>query len=125
MSERPDIEQIKSELAEKIVQLLGELSLTDATISERFGIAEAEMTRIRRANVGDISIDRLVAILNDLDQHVMVCVVPAPKTTADTRPIWERIAEITASVPPEEWEKLPTDLAANHDHYLYGAPKRD
>ncbi len=125
MNERPDIEQIKSELAEKIVQLLGELSLTDATISERFGIAEAEMTRIRRADVGDISIDRLVAILNDLDQHVMVCVVPAPKTAADTRPIWERIAEITASVPPEEWEKLPTDLAANHDHYLYGAPKRD
>ncbi|MBI4702775.1 MAG: hypothetical protein HY744_16775 [Deltaproteobacteria bacterium] len=39
------------------------------------------------------------------------------------RPIWEVIAEIGASVPDEEWEKVPRDLAENHDHYLYGAPK--
>ena len=125
MNERPDIERIKSELAERVVRLLGELSLTDGAVRERFGIAEVEMTRIRHAEAREVSIDRLIAILNDLDQQVTVCIVPAPKVTADTRPIWEKIAEITARVPPEEWEKLPTDLAANHDHYLYGSPKRD
>ena len=40
------------------------------------------------------------------------------------KPIWERIQDITADVPDEEWEKLPTDLAEQHDHYIYGTPKR-
>lgn len=39
-------------------------------------------------------------------------------------PIWEVIAALGRSVPPEELERLPTDLARNVDHYLYGAPKR-
>jgi hypothetical protein len=41
----------------------------------------------------------------------------------DARPIWEIVAEIGAAVPEEEWAKVPTDLAKNLDHYLYGAPK--
>lgn len=40
------------------------------------------------------------------------------------RPIWERIAEMAADVPPEELAKLPADGASQHDHYIYGAPKR-
>ena len=47
---------------------------------------------------------------------------PAP-ASAD-KPVWERILERTADIPEEEWEKLPTDLAVQHDHYLYGTPKR-
>jgi len=35
-------------------------------------------------------------------------------------PIWQQIVEIGASVPEEEWAKLPRDLAENLDHYLYG-----
>lgn len=35
-------------------------------------------------------------------------------------PVWQQIVEIGASIPAEEWEKLPTDLAQNLDHYLYG-----
>ncbi len=40
------------------------------------------------------------------------------------RPIWEVITEISEEIPIEEWEKLPSDGSVNHDHYLYGAPKR-
>ena len=40
------------------------------------------------------------------------------------RPSWERIAERVADVPPEELAKLPTDGASQHDHYIYGTPKR-
>lgn len=40
------------------------------------------------------------------------------KTEPDKRPIWERIAAISASVPAEVWATLPTDLAENHDRYL-------
>jgi len=32
-------------------------------------------------------------------------------------PIWELAAQISAEVPDEEWEKLPTDLARNFDYY--------
>lgn len=33
--------------------------------------------------------------------------------------------ELTADVPDSEWDKVPTDLVRNLDHYLYGAPKED
>ena len=38
-------------------------------------------------------------------------------------PIWKIAVEIGASVPEEEWAKIPTDVSKNIDHYLYGAPK--
>jgi antitoxin component of MazEF toxin-antitoxin module len=40
-------------------------------------------------------------------------------------PFWERIAALTADAPPEELDKVPTDGAAQLDHYLYGHPKRE
>jgi len=43
----------------------------------------------------------------------------------DSRPIWEVIAEIAREIPEEELSKLPTDLASNIDHYLYGAPRSE
>ena len=40
------------------------------------------------------------------------------------KPIWEKILELTADIPDEVWEKIPTDSAEQHDHYIYGTPKR-
>jgi Arc/MetJ-type ribon-helix-helix transcriptional regulator len=40
------------------------------------------------------------------------------------KPIWEVIEEENRSIPPEVWDALPTDLAEQHDHYIYGTPKR-
>jgi hypothetical protein len=34
------------------------------------------------------------------------------------------VERLHRDVPPEEWEKLPTDLSEQHDHYIYGTPKR-
>lgn len=34
------------------------------------------------------------------------------------------VDELRATVPAEEWDKVPADLAENLDHYLYGSPKR-
>lgn len=42
------------------------------------------------------------------------------------RPISERFEEIRAQAPEEvrrALQELPTDFAAEHDHYLYGAAK--
>lgn len=40
-------------------------------------------------------------------------------------PLSARIREIWADMPPEVRAKLPTDGASQHDHYIYGVPKRD
>ncbi len=40
------------------------------------------------------------------------------------KPIWEQFAEAFDEVPDEELARLPTDLAAQVDHYVYGLPKR-
>ena len=40
------------------------------------------------------------------------------------KPIWERFIEEFQDAPDEELERLPVDGAAQHDHYIYGLPKR-
>jgi hypothetical protein len=42
----------------------------------------------------------------------------------ESRPIWELILDNMKDIPPEEFAKLPKDGASEHDHYLYGSPKR-
>ena len=36
-------------------------------------------------------------------------------------PIWEELLRIARAIPKADLHKLPTDLAAHHDHYLYGS----
>ncbi len=36
----------------------------------------------------------------------------------------QRIKELTAALPNEVWDRIPEDGAEQHDHYLYGSPKR-
>jgi hypothetical protein len=46
------------------------------------------------------------------------------ETDRDSRSVWDIFAESRKRVPPEEYAKLPKDGADEHDHYLYGHPKR-
>ncbi len=50
--------------------------------------------------------------------------VEPPEPASSSKPIWEVALEIGASVPNEEWAKIPADLSKNLHHYLYGAPKK-
>jgi len=54
-----------------------------------------------------------------LEQPETVAAPPAKRRTS------QRIAEIMADVPLEEFAKLPRDGARQVDHYIYGLPKRD
>lgn len=69
-----------------------------------------------------------VATLNSDDQERVLEFVEARISRSNarkkSRPIWEIAKEISESIPLEEWQKLPSDGSVNHDHYLYGAPKR-
>jgi hypothetical protein len=39
------------------------------------------------------------------------------------KPIWQVAQELTADLPQELIDQLPTDGAEQHDHYIYGTPK--
>jgi Arc/MetJ-type ribon-helix-helix transcriptional regulator len=47
-----------------------------------------------------------------------------PALGAERRPIWEVIEEIRSRYPADAFDDLPEDGAEQHDHYIYGLPKR-
>ncbi|MEA2902927.1 MAG: hypothetical protein QOI12_314 [Alphaproteobacteria bacterium] len=138
MNEQPDIDRIKAELAAAIVELIANRKLADTAACEELGLARTEIARLRAGDLGAFSIDHLISLLNTFDQRVHVKLSPSQTegmaTESDTKEhpakgnallsIVQYVQELTAKIPPEELERLSTDLAANHDHYLYGAPKR-
>jgi Arc/MetJ-type ribon-helix-helix transcriptional regulator len=46
-----------------------------------------------------------------------------PEAGSSHRQIWEEIEELAASIPVEEFRKLPVDGAEQLDHYIYGIAK--
>lgn len=51
--------------------------------------------------------------------HVRVEAVATQPVQASTESIWDKLATLAGKAPD-----LPSDAALNHDHYLYGKPKR-
>lgn len=47
-----------------------------------------------------------------------------PQSSPQKRSFWDIFDDFVNSMPPEELKKLPTDGAEQHDHYIYGWPKR-
>lgn len=48
----------------------------------------------------------------------------APPAPEAPKPIWEWFIEASLAIPDEELDRLPPDGATQHDHYIYGTPKR-
>lgn len=46
------------------------------------------------------------------------------KKVRKVKPISAIFEELSNEIPLDEWKELPSDGAENHDHYLYGAPKK-
>jgi hypothetical protein len=63
----------------------------------------------------DLVREALNPILDDLPE--------SPKS--EPRPIWDVTLENLKDVSPGEFAELSNDGAAEHDHYLYGSPKRE
>jgi Arc/MetJ-type ribon-helix-helix transcriptional regulator len=49
---------------------------------------------------------------------------PAKGKKSPAVPLWQRFQNAVRSIPKEELATLPPDGASEHDHYLYGLPKR-
>jgi len=54
-------------------------------------------------------------------QQLLKRALSSPRTA---KPLSTRIREIWADMPDEVRAKLPADGAEQHDHYIYGVPKR-
>jgi len=50
--------------------------------------------------------------------------LPAGDQQPQAVPIWQRFQNALRAIPEEELSALPPDGASEHDHYLYGLPKR-
>ncbi len=80
-STNADAEQLRSILAAQIIKTLEERDLTVREAENLTGIAAADFSRIRQANLGRFTIDRLITILNRLSCRVEVIVTVQPFTS--------------------------------------------
>jgi predicted XRE-type DNA-binding protein len=74
-----DREQLRALLAAKIIGVLDDCQLTVRAAQEMTGVAAADFSRIRRANLGRFTIDRLMAILANLGQEVEITINVHPR----------------------------------------------
>jgi len=76
------------------------------------------------ARILDTTAQELLNLLSiSKDQDLLEPQVKSSTPEIDI-PIWESFTNFAQSLPPEVLDRLPTDGAANHDHYLYGSPKQ-
>lgn len=68
----PDVEQLKAILAAEIIKMLDREGLSVRGAHARTGIAAADFSRIRNADLGRFTLDRLVSTLNRLGARVDV-----------------------------------------------------
>lgn len=58
-----------------------------------------------------------------INHMLEITIVDAPRPS-DDRPAGEMLKRWIADQPAVDRGNMPTDAAAQHDHYLYGHPKR-
>lgn len=68
----PDVERLKSILAAEIIKTLDRQKLTVRAAHTQTGIAAADFSRIRNANLNRFTLDRLFTILNRLGSRIDV-----------------------------------------------------
>lgn len=68
----PDVAQFKALLAAEIIKTLDRKELSVRAAHAETGIAAADFSRIRSADLGRFTLDRLVSILNRLGTQVEV-----------------------------------------------------
>lgn len=75
-------QQLKALLAAKIINVLDRDAITVRQAEEHTGIAAADFSRIRQVKLDRFTIDRLITILERLDQRVEVKLKVRPITRA-------------------------------------------
>ena len=74
-----DLKQAKSILAARIISVLDESALTVRKAASMTGFAAADFSRIRNADLGRFTLDRLMKMLSALDGRIRVSVHVDPQ----------------------------------------------
>ena len=74
----PDVQQLKAILAAEIINLLDRRELSVRAAHAETGIAAADFSRIRNADLNRFTLDRLIAIINRLGARIEVEVSVRP-----------------------------------------------
>lgn len=80
-----DILQLKSILAAQIIGILDDRNLSVRKAQQLTGVAASEFSRVRNAKLTRFTIDRLMTLLNRLDQEVEVSVTIRLRTHTSHR----------------------------------------
>ncbi len=56
-------------------------------------------------------------------RDVVVSIEDEPQVLGGLASVVAKVKELQRDIPPEAWNGLPSDLAKNKKHYLYGHPK--
>lgn len=86
-SANPDVAQLKAILAAEILKVLDRKELTVRAAHAETGIAAADFSRIRNADLGRFTLDRLVTIINRLGSRVEVRVSVHAIPSKDSEPL--------------------------------------
>jgi predicted XRE-type DNA-binding protein len=70
--DKADVEQFKAILAAEIIKMLDQEGLSVRAAHRRTGIAAADFSRIRNADLGRFTLDRLVSIINRLGSRIEI-----------------------------------------------------
>ena len=73
------------------------------------------------------SIQEQVRILSDDEMRQVLSFVNGlreERKNGQAKPISAIFENLSNEISLAEWSELPTDGAENHDHYLYGTPKK-
>jgi hypothetical protein len=85
--------------------------------SHTIRIAEASMTLRGHVKNGAVVLDEPVGLPDGTDVEVEVR--PVGEAGGGGPSLYERLQDVVGSA-----EGLPEDMAANHDYYIHGTPKR-
>jgi predicted XRE-type DNA-binding protein len=83
--ENADVEQLKALLAAEIIHTLDRENLSVRAAHRRTGIAAADFSRIRNADLGRFTVDRLMTIVNRLGSRVEVRIKLRRRQPVDDR----------------------------------------
>lgn len=80
--EDADVKQCRAILAAEIIKTLDRHGLSVRAAHDRAGIAAADFSRIRNANLDRFSVDRLISIINRLGSRVELRIKLRPAAPA-------------------------------------------
>ncbi len=75
-----------------------------------------------QTDVAQMIFERVKVLSLEKQKEILDKIETIEKETPLT--IWQKIRARSENIPDGVWDEMPSDGAEQHDHYLYGVPKK-